>query len=82
MGDVTGGLASKRAKISGSDAIAGGLLTVNAECPLSELNDYQTELKSLTGGQGRYTMDFSHYDPVPHNVQNELIHSFSPNHPD
>ncbi len=78
MGDVTGGLASKRAKISGSDANAGGLLTVNAECPLSELSDYQTELKSVTGGQGRYTMDFSHYDPVPHNVQADLVSAFKP----
>ncbi len=76
MGDITGGLASKRAKISGSDAMAGGLLTVNAECPLSELSDYQTELKSVTGGQGRYTMDFSHYDPVPPQVQSQLVNAF------
>jgi len=40
--------------------------------PLSSLTDYHTELKSMTGGQGSYTMEFSHYDPVPHDVQRDL----------
>jgi len=78
MGDVTGSLASKRARISGTDAGRAGRVVINALAPLSELNDYQTELKSMTGGQGRYTMDFSHYDPVPGNVQSQLKQSYKP----
>lgn len=73
MGDITGTLASKRARISGTETLRGGLVTVNAQAPLSELADFQTELKSVTGGEGSYTMEFSHYDPVPHNMQQELI---------
>lgn len=78
MGDVTGGLASKRARISGTDTLKGGLLAVNALVPLSELSDYQTELKAMTGGQGRYTMEMSHYDPVPGNIQQQLAAEFNP----
>lgn len=78
MGDVTGALAAKRAKISGTEAMRGGLLAINAEAPLSVLADFQTELKSMTGGEGRYTMEFSHYDPVPANVQSELIDAYKP----
>ena len=78
MGDVTGGLASKRARINGTDTLPGGQLAVNAQVPLSEISDYQTELKAMTGGQGRYTMEFSHYDPVPGNVQQQLTSAFRP----
>jgi len=46
---------------------------------LSSLSNYHTELKSLTQGQGTYTMEFSHYDPVPSNVQQELVKAHRPN---
>jgi elongation factor G len=46
--------------------------------PLSELSDYATELKSATAGRGRYDLEFSHYEPVPGNVQKQLIDSFKP----
>ncbi len=78
MGDVTGSLASKRARINGTDSLKGGLLEIKAAAPLSELSDYQTELKSVTGGQGRYAMEFSHYDPVPGNVQKDLQAAWKP----
>jgi len=73
MGDITGSLASRRARINGTDSQRGGNVLVRAEIPLSEISDYQAELKSLTGGQGSYTMDFSHYDAVPREVQDKLI---------
>jgi len=76
MGDITGNLASRRARISGTESLRGGLVTIQADIPLSSLSDYHTELKSLTQGQGTYTMEFSHYDPVPSNVQDELIKAF------
>jgi elongation factor G len=72
MGDVTGNLAGRRARISGTENLSGGLVTVTADMPLSSLSDYHTELKSMTQGQGNFTMEFSHYDPVPHAVQQEL----------
>ncbi len=78
MGDITGGLAAKRARINGTDSLRGGLVVISALAPLSILSDYQTELKSVTGGEGRYTMDFSHYDPVPGNVQQQLIAEHRP----
>lgn len=78
MGDVTGGLASKRARINGTDSVPGGQMAVNALVPLSEITDYQTELKSMTGGHGRYTMEFSHYDPVPSQVQQQLVSAHRP----
>ena len=72
MGDVTGNLAGRRARISGTESLSGGLVTVTADMPLSSLSDYHTELKSMSQGQGNFTMEFSHYDPVPHAVQQDL----------
>jgi elongation factor G len=72
MGDVTGNLAGRRARISGTESLSGGQVTVTADMPLSSLSDYHTELKSMSQGQGSFTMEFSHYDPVPHAVQQHL----------
>ena len=82
MGDITGNLAGRRARISGTESLRGGLVTVKADIPLSSLSDYHTELKSLTQGQGTFTMEFSHYDPVPHSVQQELQKAFKPRESD
>ena len=76
MGDITGNLAGRRARISGTESLRGGQVTIQADIPLSSLSDYHTELKSLTQGQGSYTMEFSHYDPVPSNVQEELVKAY------
>ncbi len=78
MGDITGNLASRRARISGTESLSGGLVTVRADMPLSSLSDYHTELKSMTQGQGSFTMEFSHYDPVPHDVQRHLEAEYRP----
>ena len=78
MGDTTGNLAGRRARISGTESLRGGLVTIRADIPLSSLSDYHTELKSLTQGQGTYTMEFSHYDPVPSSVQQALVKAHSP----
>ncbi len=82
MGGVTGGLASKRARINGTDSIRGDELVIKAQVPLAEITEYQTELKAMTGGQGRYALDFSHYEPVPVNVQRQLMESYRPKHED
>lgn len=78
MGDITGNLASRRARISGTETLPGGFITVRADMPLSSLTDYHTELKSMTQGQGNFTMEFSHYDPVPHDVQRQLEADYKP----
>ena len=78
MGDITGDLSSKRGRINGTNALAGGLVTVTGQVPLSELSTYQSELKSVTGGTGTYTMEFSHYDPVPSQIQQQLMSDFKP----
>ena len=78
MGDVTGNLAGRRARISGTESLSGGQVTVKADMPLSALSDYHTELKSMSQGQGSFTMEFSHYDPVPHAIQQQLEADFKP----
>jgi elongation factor G len=76
MGDITGDLASRRGQVSGTRGDASGALTVLAQAPLSELASYQSRLNSLTGGQGRYTIAFSHYEQVPPAVQAQLASQY------
>ncbi|GMQ75720.1 MAG: elongation factor G [Gammaproteobacteria bacterium] len=78
MGDITGDLSSKRGRISGTSTGSGGMLTVSGQVPLSELDSYQSELKSVTGGAGSYSMEFSRYDPVPPMIQKQLASEFKP----
>jgi elongation factor G len=73
MGDVTGDLSSRRGRVSNTDVLSGGMITVSAQVPLAELDDYQSKLKSMTGGEGSYTMQLSHYDPTPVMLQKELV---------
>jgi elongation factor G len=80
MGDISGGLASKRARILGTDSVRGGEIVVKAQVPLSELEGYAAELKSVTAGKGRYRLDFSHYEPVPGNLQQRLVEAYKPRH--
>jgi elongation factor G len=61
--------------VSGTTSSTGGL-AVMAQAPLSELASYQSRLNALTGGQGRYTLVFSHYEAVPPTVQNQLASQF------
>ncbi len=77
VGDITGGLSSKRARINGTDTVRGEIV-VRAQVPLSELEGYAAELKSVTAGRGRYSLDFSHYEPVPGNVQQKLVDAYKP----
>ncbi len=78
VGDITGHLAGVRGRISGSDTVGGNYIRINAEAPLSEVLEYQTTLKSLTGGTGSFTMSFDHYENVPPNVQKSLADAYRP----
>ncbi len=72
MGDIAGDLSSKRGQLSGTDSAAPGTLVIKGQAPLSELNNYQARLKSVTAGQGSYTIEFARYEPVPPSIQKAL----------
>lgn len=72
MGDIAGDISAKRGQLSGTDALGPGMLLIKGRVPLAEINNYQARLKSVTAGQGSYSIEFSHYDPVPPNLQKEL----------
>ena len=78
IGDITGDLATRRARINGNNSLPGRRATLMAYVPLAEVSEYQSRLKALTGGQGAYTMELSHYDPVPARRQQELTQAFRP----
>jgi elongation factor G len=78
IGDITGDLATKRARINGNSTLPGQRTTLQAYVPLAEVAEYQSRLKALTGGQGAYTMELSHYDPVPPRKQQELAQAWRP----
>ena len=78
VGDITGHLAGIRGRIAGSDTATGGRVRITAQVPLAELGDYQTTLKSLTGGEGIFTLEFDHYETAPAPVQKELESAFRP----
>ncbi len=73
IGDITGDISSKRGQVSGTQPQPGGLVAVTGQVPLSELNGYGSRLKSITGGQGSYSVEFSHYEQAPPNVQQQLV---------
>lgn len=75
-GDITGDLATRRGRVSGSQSLASHRTRISALVPLAEIADYQSRLKSLTGGEGTYTMELSHYDPVPPRKQQELMSAY------
>lgn len=72
LGDVMGDINSKRGKVLGMDG-EGNLRTVNAEVPMSEMQQYAAELRSLTSGRGTFEMEFDHYEEVPHNEAQAVI---------
>ncbi|HEY7119073.1 MAG TPA: elongation factor G, partial [Tepidisphaeraceae bacterium] len=78
VGTITGDLSGKRGRIQGQDFLPGGMAVVKAQAPLSEVMQYQSQLKSVTGGQGSFVMEFSHYEPVPPQVQQQIVSQYKP----
>ena len=76
MGDIAGDISAKRGQISGTESAVAGMVTIAGRVPLSELNNYQARLKSVTAGQGSYVIELSHYEPVPPNVQQQLASQY------
>jgi elongation factor G len=77
MGDIAGDLASKRGRVMGQDMLPGNYIVVKAQVPLSEVTQYNSQLKSVTGGRGSYSMSLSHYEIVPPNVQQQIIAQYA-----
>ncbi len=77
VGDITGDLASKRGRVQGQDMLAGNFIVIKAQVPLSEVTQYNSQLKSVTGGRGSYSMSLSHYEIVPPNVQQQIVAQYS-----
>jgi elongation factor G len=65
QGDVMGDLNSKRGRIQGSASVGHGEVEISASVPTSEILRYSIDLRSMTGGRGRFVATHSHYDPVP-----------------
>lgn len=72
MGDITGDLNSRRGRITGMDTQQ-EMQVIRATVPLSEVINYSTQLRSITAGEGSYTIEFSHYDIVPHKLAESII---------
>src|SRR5207244_2678310 len=82
LGDITGDLNSRRGRISGMDQ-HGENLVIRAQVPLSEIQTYSTDLRSMTSGEGTFTMTFSRLDVVPFAVAQKHMEKFEKSrHPD
>ena len=71
-GDITGDLSSRRGQVTGTNGLTGGALAVSGLAPLVELDGYAARLKSVTGGHGAFTMELSHYEAAPPQLQQQL----------
>ncbi len=73
VGDIYSDMSSRGGRVLGSDAIGGGLHSIQCEVPLRSVGHYSRTLSSITAGQGSYTLHFSHYETVPGDVQRHLM---------
>ena len=74
-GDIIGDLNSKRGRIQGMVPEGGGITTVEADVPQAEMLRYATELRSMTQGQGTFTMEYDHYEEVPQHLMQRVVDS-------
>ena len=72
VGDVMGDLSSRRGRPLGTESV-GGMTEVKAEVPMAEILTYAPDLRSLTGGQGEYTMEFLRYEEVPAHLAQKVV---------
>lgn len=77
MGDIAGDLSTKRGRVQDTLMLPGDMCTVIAQAPLSELHNFSNELKSISGGSGSYSMDYSHEENTPAHIQQEVIAAFA-----
>jgi elongation factor G len=72
VGDVMGDLSSRRGRPLGTEAV-GGMTEVKAEVPMAEVLTYAPDLRSLTGGQGEYTLEFLRYEELPAHLAGKVV---------
>ena len=72
VGDIMGDLSSRRGRVQSSDA-KGSTHVIKAQVPMSEMLEYASQLTSITGGQGEFQLEFSHYDEAPGQVREKVI---------
>jgi elongation factor G len=82
MGDIAGDMASKRGRVQATEMISGDMCLVRAVAPLGELQNYSSQLKSMTGGLGSYVMEYSHDEPTPAHIQAEVVAAYKPHEDD
>ena len=80
LGDITSDLNGRRGHVEGMDNAPGGFQVIRAKAPLSEMMTYARSLSSMTGGQGSFTLEFSHYDTVPPNEQQKIVAAAQKHH--
>jgi elongation factor G len=73
FGDITSDLNGRRGRVEGMDSAPGGYQMIVAKVPLSEVTTYARSLSSVTGGRGSFTMEISHYEPMPANEQAKVV---------
>jgi len=78
IGDIAGELSGHRGQIKGSDSPRPGTVQIMAQAPLAELEHFPARLKSITAGHGSYSLEFSHYDPAPPQLQQRLVSAHKP----
>ena len=76
VGDMTAEIASKRGQITGTQQRSADIISTSGQVPLAELSDFQNRLRSITGGQGSYSVEFSHYAQVPAQTQQQLMSQY------
>ena len=76
VGDVTSDISSRRGQITGTESSGGDLMSIDGQVPLSEVSEYQSKLRSMTGGSGSYTVEYSHYAMVPAQTQAALTSQY------
>jgi elongation factor G len=72
VGDVMGDLSSRRGRPLGTEG-TGGMTEVKAEVPMAEMLSYAPDLRSITGGQGEYTLEFLRYEEVPAHLAQKVV---------
>ncbi|MCE5209653.1 MAG: hypothetical protein LLG42_15265 [Chloroflexi bacterium] len=72
MGDILGDLNTRRARVQGMETERGESV-ISAQVPLAEMLRYTSQLRSMTGGRGLFTMELDHYENVPHNITEQII---------
>jgi len=78
MGDIAGELSGHRGQIKGSDTPRPGTVQITAQAPLSEMEHFPARLKSITAGHGSYSLEFSHYETAPPQLQQRLVSAYKP----